>query len=85
MKPRCHSLQFKTRIQQIGKSEDEFMTALLQLLRVANPSAKNEDVSRAVKHKFLHGISDQLHRNIFIFYTNPFVDKISHQDLLKAS
>ena len=76
--------QFETCIQQIGESEDEFMTAFLQLFCAATPSAKNEDVSHAVKHKFLHRISDQPRRNIFIFCTNPFDDKISHQDLLKA-
>ena len=82
IKPRC---QFETHIQQIHKSEDEFMTALLQLFGAVNPSGKNEDVSCAVKRNFLHGISDQLCHNIFIFCTNPFDDKISHQDLLKAS
>ena len=61
------------------------MTTRLQLFHAVNPLAKNEDVSCAVKHKFFHGISDQLHHNIFIFSMNPCDDKISHQDLLKAS
>ena len=61
------------------------MTTLLQLYLAANSEAKSEDVNSAVKYKFLHGINDTLHRNIFIFCINPFCDDVSLQALLKAS
>ena len=78
--------EFETRIQHFDETDEEFMTPLLQLYRAANPEAKSEDVNSAVKRKFLHGINDTLHRNIFIFFTNPFSDYvISPKALLKAS
>ena len=77
--------EFETRIQHVNETEEEFMTALLQLYRAANPEAKSEDVNSAVKHKFLHRINDTLRRNIFIFCTNPFSDDVFPQALLKAS
>ena len=78
-------MEFEIRIQHIDETEEEFMTALLQLCRAANPEAKSEDVNSVVKHKFLHGINDTLRHNIFIFCTNPFSDDVSPQALLKAS
>eukprot|EP00794_Sanderia_malayensis_P005772 gene5772-6477_t len=47
---------FEQRIQRVNKSEEEFMTSLLQTFRAANPSAKDEEIDRAVKRKFLQGI-----------------------------
>ena len=76
---------FERCVQKIDESEEEFMTHLLQLFRAANPKAKAEVVNHAVKRKFLQGISEALRRNIFIFCKNPYDDKVSHQDLLKAS
>ena len=77
--------EFETRIQHIDETEEEFMTALLQLYRAANPEAKSEDVNSALKRKFLQRINDTLRRNIFILCTNPFSDDVSPQALLKAS
>ena len=77
--------EFETRIQHIDETEEEFMTALLQLYRAANPEAKSKDVKSAVKRKFLHGINDTLRRNILIFCTNQFSDDVSPQAFLKAS
>ena len=77
--------EFKTRIQHIDETEEEFMTVLLQLYHAANPEAKSEDVNSAMKCKFLHGINDTLCCNIFIFCTNPFSDDVSPQVPLKAS
>ena len=80
----AHMTAFERCIQKIDESEEEFMTHLLQLFRAANPKAKTDIINHAVKRKFLQGISDTLRRNIFIFCTNPYDDKITHQDLLKA-
>ena len=76
--------EFERRIQKLDESEDELMTNLLQLFRAANPEAKTEEINRAIKRKFLHGISHESRRNIFIFCNHPFDDKVSHQDSLKA-
>lgn len=76
---------FERCVQKIDESEEEFMTHFLQLFRAANPKAKTEVINHGVKCKFLQGISDTLRRNIFIFCTNPHDEKVSHQDLLKAS
>ena len=46
-------MEFKTRIQHVDETDEEFMTALLQLYRAANPEAKSEVVHSAVKRKFL--------------------------------
>ena len=80
----AHMTAFERCIQKIDESEEELMTHLLQLFRAANPKAKTDIINHAVKRKFLQGNSDTLRRNIFIFCTNPYDDKISHQDLLKA-
>ena len=76
--------EFEREIEKQDESEDELMTNLLQLFRAANPEAKTEEINRAVKRKFLQGISDELRRNIFIFCNHPFDDEVSHRDLLKA-
>ena len=76
---------FEQRIQHVDESEEEFMTSLLQTFRAANPSAKNEEIDRAVKRKFLQGIPVNLRRNLFIFCHNPYDTEVSIQDLLKAS
>ena len=72
-------------VQRIGESEEEFMTHLLQLYKAADPQAKTNVINHAVKRKFLQGISDTLQWNIFIFGSNLYDEKVSHQDLLKAS
>ena len=46
-------MEFKTRIQHVDETDEECMTALLQLYRDANPDAKSEVVRSAVKRKFL--------------------------------
>lgn len=77
--------EFEQRIQHINESEEEFMTNLLQTFRTANPSAKDEEINRAVKRKFLQGIPASLRRNIFIFCQHPYDKEVTPQDLLKAS
>ena len=76
---------FETRVQGLGETEDEYMLALIKLFKAANPDAKTEDINRAVKRKFLNGISDDLRRNLFIFCNNPLEETVSHSDLLQAS
>ena len=80
----AHITAFERRIQRLNESEDEFMTSLLSLYRAANPDANTEEIKRAVKRKFLQGISDNLSHNLFIFCSNPYDEKVSHQDVLKA-
>ena len=80
-----HMTAFECCVQRIGENEEEFMTLLLQLYKAADPQATTNVINHAVKRKFLQGISDTLRRNIFIFCSDPFDEKVSHQDLLKAS
>ena len=77
--------KFERPIQGLGETEDEFMLALVKLYKAANPESEAEEVNRAVKRKYLHGISDEVRRNVFTFFNNPLEDRITHQDLLKAS
>ena len=81
----AHMTAFECCVQRIGESEEEFMTHLLQLYKAAGPQTTTNIINHAVKHKFLQGISDTLGRNIFMFCSNPYDEKVSHQDLLKAS
>ena len=76
---------FERCVQRIGESEEEFMTHLLQVYKSADPQATTNVINHAVKRKFLQGISDSSRRNILIFCSNPYDEKVSHQDLLKAS
>ena len=64
--------EFERRIQKLDESEDELITNLLQLFRAVNHEAKTEEINRAVKRKFLQGISDELRRNIIVF-CNHFI------------
>ena len=77
--------EFESRIQNLDGTEEEYMLAFIKLFKVANHDVKPEDVSRAVKRKFLNGISANLRHNVFIFCNNPLDDTVGHQDLLKAS
>ena len=81
----AHMTGFETRVQGLGETEDEYMLALIKLFKAANPDAKTEDIIRAVKRKFLNGISNDLRRNLFIFCNNPLEETVSHSDLLQAS
>ena len=77
--------EFESRIQHLEEPEEEYMLALIKLFKAANHDVKPEDVNRAVKRKFLNGISADLRHNVFIFCNNPLDDTVGHQDLLKAS
>ena len=77
--------EFEQRIQDVNESKEEFMTSLLQTFCAANPSAKDGEIDCAVKRKFVQGIPASLRQNLFIFCQNPYDDKVTPQDLLKAS
>ena len=81
----AHMTTFEHCVQRIGESEEAFMTHLLKLYKAADPQAKTNVINHVIKRKFLQGISDTLRRNIFIFCSNLYDEKVSHQDLLKAS
>ena len=52
--------EFESRIQHLDETEEEYMLALIKLFKAANHDVKPEDVNRAVKRKFLNGISADL-------------------------
>ena len=81
----AHMTGFETTVQGLGKTKDEYMLALIKLFKAVNPDANIEDINRAVKRKFLNGISNDLHRNLSIFLNNPLEEKVSHSDLLQVS
>ena len=56
--------EFEQRIQLVTESEDEFMLSLVKLYCTANPTASTEDSNRAMKRKFLSGLSPDLRRSI---------------------
>ena len=57
----------------------------MQLYKAADPQAKTNVINYAVNSTFFQGISDTLRRYIFVFCSNPYDEKVSHQDFLKAS
>ena len=69
--------EFEQRIQPVTESEDKFMLSLVKLYRTANPTASTADINRAIKRKFLSGISSDLRSSIFIFCTDPYVTSMS--------
>ena len=76
---------FESRIQQVGESEEEYMTELTKLYRNANPGIDVNVLDTAVKRKFLQGISPGLRRNVFIFCNNPYDMLITRETLLSAA
>ena len=52
--------EFESRVQHLDETEEEYMLALIKLFKAANHDVKPEDVNRAVKRKFLNGISADL-------------------------
>ena len=77
--------EFEQCIQLVTESEDEFMLSLVKLYRTANPTASTEDINRAIKRKFLSGVSPDLRRSIFIFCTNPYATSVTYDALLEAA
>ena len=75
--------EFESRIQKAGESEDEFMLSLVQLYRSANPDAPDREFTKAVKRKFMAGISPELRKAIFVFVNEPHNVGITYQRLLE--
>ena len=65
----AHMTMFKTRLQGLNETEEEFMLIFVKLYKAANPKVKAEDLNREVKQKFQ-------------FCNNPLDDSVSHQDKL---
>ena len=74
---------FEKRIQQVNESEDKFMLELVQLYRGANPQASNDEFQKAVKRKFMQGISPNLRRAIFVYNSDPHAVTVTYQRLLE--
>ena len=74
-------VEFENRIQRIGESEDEFMLQLGKLYRAANPDAT--DVDKAVKRRFMNGISNEVRHSIYIFCNDPYATTVTCQILLE--
>ena len=59
------------------------MLSLVQLYRAANPYVTEQEFQRAVKRKFLQGISPELRRAIYVFCNDPHALIVSYQRLLE--
>ena len=76
---------FENRTQKLEESEDEFMLSLSTLYRAANPTATAAEVNKAVKRKFMQGISTELRRAVYVFISDPFAITVTHNRLLEAA
>ena len=56
---------FEKRILLAGESVDQFMLALVQLYRSANPNAVDREFQMAVKRKFLQGVPPKLRQSVY--------------------
>ena len=74
---------FEGRIQQVTESVDAFMLELVQLYRGANPQAPDAELQKAVKRKFMQGISPELRRSIFVYNNNPYDGAVTYRTLLE--
>ena len=75
--------EFENRMQRVDESEDEFMLELVQLYRSANPQVPDAEFQKAIKRKFLQGISPDLRRAIYVFNNDPHSVIVSYQRLLE--
>ena len=76
---------FENRRQKLDESEDEFMLSLTTYYRGANPTATAAELNKAVKRKFMQGISEDLRRAIYVFISDPFAITVTHRRLLEAA
>ena len=75
--------EFESRIQRIGESEDEFMLALVKLYKTADPSATEPVARKAIKRRFMKGISNELRQSLYIFCNDPHASTVTYQNLLE--
>ena len=76
-------VEFENRIQRVEETEDEFMLSLVKMYRAANPDATEPTSTLAIKRKFMHGISPDLRRSIYIFCNEPYAPDVNYQKLLE--
>ena len=74
---------FENRIQKPDESEDQFMLELVQLYRSANPGAPDREFQKAIKRKFIQGISPALRRALYVFCNDPYSVIVNYQRLLE--
>ena len=76
-------VEFENRIQHIEESADEFMQSLIKLYRAADPDATDVVSTKAIKRRFLGGISTDVRQSIYIFCNDPHSTTVSYQNLLE--
>ena len=74
---------FEKRILLAGESVDQFMLALVQLYRSANPNAVDREFQMAVKRKFLQGLPPKLRQSVYVFVNDPYSQTVNYQRLLE--
>ena len=78
-------VEFENRIQQIQESEDKFMLSLVKLYSAANPDAGEAVSMKAIKRRFMNGISNEGRQSLYIFCNNPHAITITYQHLLELA
>ena len=76
-------VEFENRVQRVEESVDEFMLSLVKIYRAATPDATEGASALDIKRKFMHGISSELRRSIYIFCNEPYAADITYQKLLE--
>ena len=59
------------------------MLQLVQIYKASNPQATDAEFQRAVKRKFMQGISPELRRAIFVYNSDPHAVTVNYQRLLE--
>ena len=77
--------EFENRIQRLDESEDEFMLSLIKLYRAADPDGSDTIVTKAIKRRFMGGISSEVRQSIYIFIYDPHASTATYQNLLEYS
>ena len=77
--------EFECRSQNVDETEEEFMFALYNLYKQANPDQAAAVQLTAVKRKFLQGIDPEIRRNIFVFCNDPYGAVITRDNLVEYS
>ena len=74
---------FEKRMLLVGESVDQFMLALVQLYKSANPNAVDREFQTAVKRKFLQGLPPKLRQSVYVFVNDPYSQTVNYQRLLE--
>ena len=76
-------VEFENRIQRIEESEDEFMLSLVKLYTAADPDAADSVSKKAIKRRFMNGISNEVRQSLYIFCNDPYSTTVTYQNLLE--